>query len=130
VSDPHAIRPGSAALVVDDSASMRSQLVAVLRRLGVQCDEACEGVEAWRKLAAGTYDIILTDLTMPVMDGLKLVGLVRGAGAHRTTPIVIVTANGTEADRDRGLALGANAYLVKPVRADELAATVRRLLAR
>ena len=119
---------GALALVVDDSAGMRQQLTSVLRRLGMACDEAVDGAAGWRKLAAGTYDVILTDINMPVLDGLKLVGLIRAAGAHRRTPIVIVTANGAEVDRNRGLALGANAYLVKPVRAEELAETVRRVL--
>jgi two-component system chemotaxis response regulator CheY len=132
MSAPTAIPPGAAALVVDDSAAMRRQLVTALRELlGLSCDEACDGAEAWRKLAAaGPYDVVLTDINMPVMDGLKLIGLVRAAGPHRTTPIVVISAAGAHADRERGLSLGANAYLVKPVRAQELADTVRRLLAR
>jgi two-component system chemotaxis response regulator CheY len=130
MSAPGALRPGASALVVDDSAGMRGQLVAALREhLGLACDEARDGAEAWRKLAAGPYDVVLTDINMPVLDGLKLIGLVRSGGPHRTTPIVVVSANGGDADRDRGLALGANAYLVKPVRPDQVAETVRRLLA-
>jgi two-component system chemotaxis response regulator CheY len=119
---------GTAALVVDDSAAMRTQLTAVLRGLGVVCDEASDGADGWRKLTAGSFDVILTDINMPVMDGLKLVGLIRAAGAHRKTPIVIISANGAEGDRRRGLALGANAYLVKPIHREELAATLTRLL--
>jgi two-component system chemotaxis response regulator CheY len=118
------------ALVVDDSAALRRDLVRALRRIdGMASSEAENGAEAWRKLAGGRYDVVLTDVNMPVLDGLKLVALVRGGGAHREVPIVVVTTEGAEADRRRALALGASAYLVKPVRADEVVETVRGLLA-
>jgi two-component system chemotaxis response regulator CheY len=118
------------ALVVDDSAALRRDLVAALGRIdGMASSEAENGAEAWRKLAGDRYDVVLTDVNMPVLDGLKLVALVRGGGAHREVPIVVVTTEGAEADRRRALALGASAYLVKPVRADEVVETVRGLLA-
>lgn len=118
----------NAALVVDDSPALRRQLGEVVRRLGLACDEAVDGADAWRLLSAGRYDLILTDLHMPVLDGLKLISLVRSAGAHRATPIVVVTTEGAQSDRDRALGLGANVYLVKPVRTHEVAAAVRALL--
>jgi two-component system chemotaxis response regulator CheY len=117
-----------AALVVDDSPAMRRQLGDLLRRMGVHCDEAVDGAEAWRKLGAARFDVILTDVNMPVIDGLKLIALVRGGGAHRKTPIVVISTEGARADRERGLALGANAWLVKPVQAHEVARAVRKLL--
>jgi two-component system chemotaxis response regulator CheY len=120
---------GASALVVDDSPVMRRQLGDVLRRLGFSCDEAGDGAVAWRKLAGGgRYDVIVTDLQMPVMDGLKLIGLVRAGGAHRRTPIVVVSAEGAQADRDRAIGLGADAFLLKPVGTQHVAQTVRALL--
>jgi two-component system chemotaxis response regulator CheY len=122
-------RPLSA-LVVDDSPAMRRQLGHALQRaFGCAAAEAADGAEAWKLLAAGSFDVLLTDINMPVMDGLKLVALVRGAGAHRRVPIVVITTEGAEADRARALALGANAYLTKPVQSQQVVDAVRRLLA-
>lgn len=119
---------GPTALVVDDSAAMRRQLGELLRRLGLECDAADDGAVAWRMLSAGTYDLLVTDINMPVLDGLKLIGLVRAGGPHRAVPIVVVSTEGAQADRERALALGANAYLVKPVVAQQVAGTVRALV--
>jgi two-component system, chemotaxis family, chemotaxis protein CheY len=117
-----------AALVVDDSGAMRRQLTAALQRLGLTTAEACNGAEGWRRLQSAIYDLICTDVNMPLMDGLKLVALVRSGGAHRCTPIVVITTEAAEADRQRALALGASAYLVKPVQGRQVAETVRGLL--
>jgi two-component system chemotaxis response regulator CheY len=117
------------ALVVDDSGAMRRQLAYALQRIaGMGTVEATDGVDAWRKLSSAAFDIVLTDINMPLMDGLKLVALVRGGGAHQRVPIVVITTQGAEADRKRALALGASAYLVKPVQADRVVEAVRRLL--
>jgi len=117
------------ALVVDDSPAMRRQLGHALQRaFGCAAAEAADGAEAWKKLAAGRFDILLTDINMPVMDGLKLVALVRQAGAHREVPIVVITTEGAEADRARAMALGASAYLTKPVQSQQVVDAVRRLL--
>jgi len=117
------------ALVVDDSPSMRKQLCYALARLeGMATSEAGDGAEAWRKLASATFDIVLTDINMPVLDGLKLVALVRQGGVHQRVPIVVITTEGAEADRRRAMALGANHYLVKPVQAPQVVEAVRSLL--
>ena len=109
------------ALVVDDSPSMRKQVCYALARLpGMATSEAGDGAEAWRKLS--------TDINMPLMDGLKLVSLVRQGGAHHRVPIVVITTEGAEADRRRAMALGASHYLVKPVQAPQVVEAVRILL--
>lgn len=119
------------ALVVDDSPAMRRQLCWALSRLdGMATTEAADGAEAWRKLSSATFDVVLTDINMPVLDGLKLVSLVRQGGPHQAVPIVVVTTEGAEADRRRALALGASDYLVKPVQAQQVVAAVRALLGR
>jgi two-component system chemotaxis response regulator CheY len=117
------------ALVVDDSAAMRRQLALALGRVpGLAIVEAGDGGEAVRRLAAGTFDILLTDINMPVLDGLKLISLVRAGGPHQRIPVVVITTEGAEADRRRALSLGADDYLVKPVQADQVVDAVRRLL--
>ena len=116
------------ALVVDDSPTMRKQLGYALQRVGVTTVEAVDGADAWRKLQAASFDILFTDINMPLLDGLKLVALVRAGGRHQRIPIVVITAEAAEADRRQAMSLGASAYLVKPVQAPQGVETVRALL--
>jgi two-component system chemotaxis response regulator CheY len=117
------------ALVVDDSTAMRKQLCYALRRVvGMDTVEAVDGADAWRKLASAAFDIVLTDINMPLLDGLKLVALVRAGGAHQHVPLVVITTEGAEVDRRRAMSLGASAYLVKPVQANQVVDAVRSLL--
>ena len=120
--------PNVSALVVDDSPAMRRQLRQVLERMGVHTAEAQDGAHGWRQLATATFDVILTDVNMPVMDGLKLISLVRSGGPHQKTPIVVITTESAEVDRRRAENLGASAYLAKPVQSQQVAETVKRLL--
>ncbi len=116
-------------LVVEDSPATRRLLVFALGRIeGLRVVEACDGVDALKKLAAEPVDLVLTDINMPIMDGLKLTRRVRGDAALRHVPIVIITTEGREEDRQRALALGANHYLVKPVQAPQVIDAVKRLL--
>ena len=117
------------ALVVEDSTTMRQLLVSALSRLTeVRVIEAEDGVHGLKELQANQVDILLTDINMPRMDALKLVGLVRKDPKHQDIPIVIVTTEGAREDRERGLALGADRYFVKPVKASEVVDTVSELL--
>lgn len=117
------------ALIVDDSPAMRRQLAAALQRVpGLKAVEAGDGADAWRKLASGTFDILLTDVNMPTLDGLKLISLVRAGGTHQRVPIVVITTEGAEADRRRALSLGADGYLVKPVQSNQVVDAVKLLL--
>ncbi len=119
----------STALVVEDSPTMRQLIVFALRRIrGLEVLEADDGVDALRKLAASKLDIILTDINMPIMDGLKLVKRVRSDEALKAIPIIIITTEGAEEDRQRALALGANAYITKPIQAPQVIAKVKELL--
>jgi two-component system chemotaxis response regulator CheY len=117
------------ALVVEDSPMMRQLLVFALSRLKqLKVTEADDGVDGLRKLATARFDIILTDINMPIMDGLKLVKRVRTDPTHKDVPIVIITTESAEEDRQRALALGANAYITKPIQAPQVLAKVRELL--
>ncbi|MFP2913069.1 response regulator [Pyxidicoccus sp. 3LFB2] len=117
------------ALVVDDSQAMRRSIMYALQRLsGVVCTEAQDGAEGLKKLTQGRYDLVLTDINMPLMDGLKLISHIRQATDHRHVPIVVITTESAAADRERAMKLGASAYLVKPVQAKVVMDTVRDLL--
>lgn len=116
-------------LIVEDSPTMRQLLVFSLRRLK-ECRivEAVDGVDALKKLTSERIDLVITDINMPMMDGLKLISLIRGNARTRSVPIIIVTTEGAEEDRKRGLALGANAYIAKPVQPSDLLKAVASLL--
>ena len=116
-------------LVVEDSPMMRQLVVFALGRISNRTvTEADDGVDGLRKLAAGKFDIILTDINMPIMDGLKLIQRVRMDATHKDTPIVVITTEGGREDRERALRLGANAYITKPIQAPRVMATVKELL--
>src|SRR5690606_276695 len=116
-------------LIVEDSPMMRQLLVFALARIkNLRVTEADDGVDGLRKLASASYDIIVTDINMPIMDGLKLVKRVRSDPAHKDTPIVIITTEGSQEDRQRALQLGANAYITRPIQAPQVIATVKELL--
>ncbi len=117
------------ALIVDDSDAMRKQLAYALQRIGgVSTVEATDGADAWRKLSSAAFDIVLTDINMPLLDGLKLVAMIRAGGPHQHVPVVVITTEGAEADRSRAMSLGASAYLVKPVQATQVVEAVKGLL--
>ena len=116
-------------LIVEDSPMMRQLLVFALARVrNLRVTEADDGVDGLRKLASARYDIIVTDINMPIMDGLKLVKRVRTDEVHKSVPVIIITTEGGEEDRQRALALGANAYITKPIQAPQVIAKVRELL--
>ena len=116
-------------LVVEDSPTMRQLIVFALKRIrNFQIVEANDGVDGLKKLSADKFDLILTDINMPIMDGLKLVSLVRNDANYRTTPIVVITTEGAQEDRERALALGANDYITKPIQANRILDLARALL--
>ena len=118
-------------LIVEDSPTMRQLISFSLKRFrNAKIIEAVDGLDALRKLTGGDkIDLILTDINMPVMDGLKLVSMVRQNAQLKNIPIIIITTSGAEEDRERGLALGANAYISKPIQSSHLIKTISELLA-
>jgi two-component system chemotaxis response regulator CheY len=119
-------------LIVEDSPTMRSLVVSALEELGgpIRITEAASGFEALRALPRDHYDLIVTDINMPDINGLELVSFVKGNAAYRGIPLLIISTEGSERDRLRGLELGADAYLVKPFELDALRRTARELLAK
>ncbi|GAB4490576.1 MAG: response regulator [Thermodesulfovibrionales bacterium] len=116
-------------LVVEDSPTMRQLISFAMKRIAnSQVIEATDGVDALKKLSSEKVDLILADINMPVMDGLKLVSLVRSNPAYKEIPIIIVTTEGADEDRKRAIAIGANSYLTKPIQTQELIKLVNSFL--
>ncbi|RLB67891.1 MAG: response regulator [Deltaproteobacteria bacterium] len=120
---------GYKVLVVEDSPTMRQLIVFALKRIrGFQIVEANDGVDGLKKLSAQKFDLILTDINMPIMDGLKLVSMVRNDPSYKDTPIIVITTEGATEDRERALALGANEYITKPIQTMKILETVKKLM--
>jgi len=120
---------GYKVLVVEDSPTMRQLIVFALKRIrGFQIVEANDGVDGLKKLSADKFDLILTDINMPIMDGLKLVSMVRNDPNYKETPIIIITTEGAIEDRERALALGADEYITKPIQTMQILETVKKLM--
>jgi two-component system, chemotaxis family, chemotaxis protein CheY len=116
-------------LVVEDSPTMRQLIVFALKRLPeLEIVEASDGVDALKKLPGSKTDLVLTDINMPIMDGLKLVSLMKGNPLYRDIPVVIITTEGAAEDREKGMALGARAYIPKPIQTNSLLKVVREIL--
>jgi two-component system chemotaxis response regulator CheY len=108
---------------------MRQLLVFALSRIrNLEVIEADDGVDGLRKLAAHRFDLVITDINMPIMDGLKLVKRIRSDAVHRDVPIMIITTEGAAEDRQRALQLGANEYITKPIQAPQVLAKVKAML--
>lgn len=120
-------------LVVEDSAAMRSFVRAALEDEPdddpIEVVEASSGFEALRLLPRGPYDCVVTDVNMPDINGLELVNFIRKSEHHKLTPLIIISTQASERDKQRGIALGADSYLAKPFEPEELRALVRAHLA-
>jgi two-component system chemotaxis response regulator CheY len=119
-------------LIVEDSETMRSLLASSLEGLEspVKISEASSGFEALRLLPREDFDLVVTDINMPDINGLELVSFMRGNERYRSVPLVIVSTESSDRDREKGLELGADAYLVKPFEPETLRQVVTDLLAR
>ena len=116
-------------LIVEDSPTMRQLLAFALKRIpNAVIVEARDGMDALRQLTSDHFDLALVDINMPVMDGLKLIHLIRDEESLKAMPIVVITTEGAQEDRARALALGADEYLTKPVQAGRVLAVAKALL--
>jgi two-component system chemotaxis response regulator CheY len=87
-------------------------------------------MDGLRKVSSDHFDLAMIDINMPVMDGLKLISLIRGEQSLSQLPIVVVTTEGAKEDRGRALSLGANEYLTKPIQANRVLTVAKSLLKR
>ena len=115
-------------LIVDDSVSMRQMVTFTLQQGGYKVIEAEHGQDALNKLAGTTVDLILTDLNMPVMDGITLIRNVRKQPALKSKPILMLTTEGLAAKKEEGKAAGATGWIVKPFDPDKLLETLAKVL--
>jgi len=116
-------------LIVEDSKAIRSMIrVALEEAGGYFVVEAGNGFEALKALPAQRLDLIITDINMPDINGLELIGYVKSNPAYSTIPLVIVSTEKSDEDKKRGLALGASGYVVKPFMKEELMAIVMKVL--
>ena len=118
-------------LIVDDSVSMRQMVGFTLRQGGYDVIEAEHGQDALdklNKLANAMVDLILTDLNMPVMDGITLIRNVRKMPTMKSRPILMLTTEGLAAKKEQGKAAGATGWIVKPFDPDKLLQTLAKVL--
>jgi two-component system chemotaxis response regulator CheY len=116
-------------LLVEDSKAIRSMIrVSLEESGGFYVVEAANGFEALRTLPTRSFDLIITDINMPDINGLELIGFVKSNPSYRDIPLVIVSTEKTEEDVKRGLALGAAGYVVKPFTKVDLMAAVGKVL--
>jgi len=124
----HATLIGKKILLVEDYPSLRTAVVRLLRPIGIRVDEASHGGIALEMLKNTRYDLILMDLSMPVMDGMECTRQIRADARLDNVPIVGLSAAGFSEDRERLLAIGMNDYLMKPFLFDELVKTIQKSL--
>jgi two-component system chemotaxis response regulator CheY len=115
-------------MVIDDSTSMRQMIVFTLREGGFEAIEASQGQEALDKLKTTTVDLIITDLNMPVMDGITFIRNARQVPALKTKPILMLTTEGLASKKDEGKAAGATGWIVKPFDPEKLLLTIGKVL--
>ena len=114
-------------MTVDDSRTMRDMVSFTLRGAGYDVVEAADGQQAMSAIAATKVDLVITDLNMPVMDGLTLIRKLRAIPAHRTLPILMLTTEADESKKAEGRAAGATGWIVKPFNPDKLVSVVQKV---
>jgi two-component system chemotaxis response regulator CheY len=120
---------GPRVLVVEDSATTRAFVTAALEAAGIaEIIQVPSGFAALQALPRSRFDLVITDVNMPDINGLELIRFMRASSALARTPMIVISTEGRARDRERCLALGANEYLVKPFRPEALIAAVERLL--
>lgn len=119
---------GKTIMTVDDSASMRQVVAFTLSQMGHRVVEAVDGADALRKLQKEAPDMLITDLNMPQVNGIELIKQVRAMAAFKFIPIIMLTTESQEQMKQAGRAAGATGWVVKPFKAEQLAAVVNKVL--
>lgn len=120
----------AAILAVDDSASIRVAIKIALSGAGYAVTEAVNGADGIAKAQAGRFDLIVTDLNMPIMDGLTMIEQLRQSPAHMGVPIIFLTTESDAAMKQRAKAAGATGWLTKPFDPDQLVKIIKKVLGR
>ena len=120
---------GKPILIAEDSAVTRAFLVSTLEEIDdFEVVEASTGFEALKQLPRRNFSLIITDINMPDINGLELINFVKSNVNYRHIPLIVVTTEGSERDRQKGMALGADEYMVKPIDPEELQRVVKKYL--
>ncbi len=114
-------------LVVDDSEAIRRSVSFILEQEGYSVVLASDGNEGVAQLSEGPFDLILTDVNMPNMDGIELIRQVRADEQHAFTPIVVLTTESQDKKMQEGKDAGATGWIVKPFDAEKLLGVVKKL---
>jgi two-component system, chemotaxis family, chemotaxis protein CheY len=116
-------------LIVEDSSTTRALIRAIIDELGdFETAEAASGFEALKMLPQQEYNLIITDINMPDINGLELINFVRSNARYSHVPIIIVSTEKSEEDKKRGMALGATAYVTKPFKSAELQEAILKII--
>lgn len=115
-------------LSIDDSPSVRKLVQFTLKSKGYQVTSACDGQEGLEIMENEPVDAIILDINMPRMDGLEFLQKIRPIDAYAAIPVIMLTTEGQEEDKDRALELGATAYIVKPFKPSQLITLVEKTL--
>ena len=115
-------------LTVDDSASVRQMVSFTLRKAAYEVVEAVDGKDGLAKVSSGKFDLIVTDLNMPNVDGIQMITSVRKLPGYTFIPILMLTTESQAEKKDAGRKAGATGWIVKPFNADQLIAVVQKLV--
>lgn len=115
-------------LAVDDSSSMRQMVSFTLKGAGHQVTEAVDGKDALTKAKGQKFDLVITDVNMPVMDGITFIKNLRTDPNYKFTPMLMLTTESAADKKAEGKAAGATGWIVKPFNPDQLLATVKKVL--
>ena len=115
-------------LAVDDSASMRQMVTFTLKGAGYEVVEAADGVEALAAAKSQSFNLVVTDVNMPNMDGITLIGELRKLPNYRFTPLLMLTTESGVDKKQQGKSAGATGWIVKPFNPEQLLATVKKVL--
>lgn len=116
-------------LIVDDSASVRQVVAMTLRGAGYEVIEAQDGKDALSKLNGQRVHLIVSDVNMPVMNGIELLKAVKALPVYKFTPVIMLTTESSDSMKEEGRAAGAKAWMVKPFKPEQILAAVAKLVA-
>lgn len=117
-------------LIVEDSPTMRKLIKFCLKNISKECVEAADGLEAIEFLSRDFFDLILTDINMPDMNGIEFIANLRRNPRYAKVPIIVISTEGSEGAKQEALAAGANGYIAKPFQPPQLEQTIQQVLKR
>lgn len=115
-------------MVVDDSKTVRSYHGSILKAMGIEVLEAENGMEALEKSLNAKVDLYLVDVNMPIMDGYSFIADLRKQESHKVAPVIMITTQAKEEDKENAYKVGANLFETKPIKPDQLQAYIQILV--